>query len=219
MECSIVIPTYNRKKFSKLISLNIIKQTFPFIKEVIVADDGDDDERLVLNISYSVLYYKVPRMSIGEKRNFLASKASGDFICHMDTDDIYSPEYLSRSIFNLIRNGKHISGSADMNMYNVVTKKSYNQKCIFLHMLNEATMVYRKSYADTHKFSNSMSSEGIGFLTNSLNDIYETSIDDIMICLCHDTNTVSKLQWCNPKYETLIDMTKYADYLISLDSV
>ncbi len=219
MECSIVIPTYNRKKFSKLISLNIIKQTYPFIKEVIVADDGDHDERLVLNIPYSVLYYKVPRMSIGQKRNFLASKATTDFICHMDTDDIYSPDYLSRSIFNLIKNGKCVSGSSDMNMYNVVTKKTYNQKCIFLHMLNEATMVYRKSFADTHKFSNSMSSEGIGFLTNSLNDIYETPIDDIMICVCHDLNTVSKLQWCNPKYETAIDMTKYTDYLISLDSV
>jgi hypothetical protein len=64
-----------------------------------------------------------------------------------------------------------------------------------------------------------MSSEGIGFLTNSLNDIYETPIDDIMICVCHNSNTVSKQGWCNPEYETAFDMTKYADYLISLDSV
>ena len=219
MDCSIVIPTYNRKRFSKLICLNIINQNFPFIKEVIVADDGDNEERLVLDVPFTVLYYKVPRMSIGDKRNFLASKATGDFIAHFDTDDIYSPDYLSRSIFNLIKNGKDVSGSADMNMYSVATKKTYSQRCIFLHMLNEATMVYRKSFADTHKFSDSMSSEGIGFLDKSLNNIYETPITDIMICICHDLNTVSKQDWCKSEYEAELDMTKYTEYLISLDMV
>ena len=74
MSVSIIIPTYNRSKFSPLISLNIKKQDYPMIKEVIVADDGEDNERLVLDVSYTVLYYKVPRMTIGEKRNFLMAQ-------------------------------------------------------------------------------------------------------------------------------------------------
>lgn len=219
MSLSIVIPTYNRKRFSEIISLNIRSQTYPFIKEVIVADDGDDAERLVLDVPYTLLYYKVPRMSIGAKRNFLISKSSGDYIAHIDSDDLYYPEYLSRSIFNLIKSGKSVSGSADMNMYSLETKKTYNQKCIYLDMLNEATMVYKKSFADTHKFADSMSSEGLSFLSGSLADIHETDIDSIMVCISHESNTVCKKNWCKDEFSKTLDMSKYEKHLISLGIV
>lgn len=219
MSVSIVIPTFNRRKFSDLISLNIRKQTYPFIKEIIVADDGDNSERLVLDVPYTVLYYKVPRMTIGEKRNFLISKCSSEYIAHMDTDDIYNPDYLSKSIFNLIKTGKNVSGSADMLMYNIETKKTYGQKCIYLDLLNEATMVYRKSYTDKHKYSNTMSSEGLAFLTGALTEINETAIEDIMVCLCHSSNTVSKADWCKTEYEQTIDMSKYIEHLALISLV
>ena len=73
----ILIPTYNRKKFEKLISHNISIQTYPLIKNVIIADDSNDN--LHLDINYSVLTYKVERMSIGEKRKFLLSKSTSRY--------------------------------------------------------------------------------------------------------------------------------------------
>ena len=211
MYVSILIPTFNRRRFSELITHNIISQTYPFIKEVIVADDGYDDERLNLKLPYSVLYYKVPRMTIGDKRNFLMSKASGDYLAHFDTDDMYSRDYLSSSIFNLIKNGKGLSGSSDMLMLDTATKTTYKQRCINMDMLNEATMCYTKSYADTHKFSNTMSSEGISFC--EIKEITETPIEEIMICLAHDGNTVSKKQWVTDAYKSPIDMTWYKQHL------
>ena len=219
MYVSIIIPTFNRTKFSDLISLNIKQQDYPFIKEIIIADDGDDNERLVLDVPYTVLYYKVPRCSIGEKRNFLTSKATGDYICNMDTDDFYNPSYISTSIFNLIKSGKKVSGSSDMLLLH--DGKTYKQRCIYLDLLNEATLVFTKEYATTHKFSNAMSSEGKGFLTGSLADIYETPIEDIMICLAHKNNTVNKLPWTDEKYLTNIDMTKYKDHIkiLSLSNI
>ena len=63
-------------------------------------------------------------------------------------------------------------------------------------------------------FSKSNSAEGIAFLEKSLNDIYETPIDDIMLCLAHEKNTVAKSVWCIPKYETTINMDKYSQHLI-----
>ena len=207
MSVSIIIPTYNRAKFSDLISLNIKKQDYPMIKEVIVADDGKDDERLVLDIPYTVLYYKVPRCSIGEKRNFLMEKATGKYIACFDTDDFYNPTHLSTSIFNLIKSGKQVSGSSDMLILH--DEKTYKQRCIYLDLLNEATLVFTKEYTLTHKFSNVMSSEGKGFLTGSLDDIYETEIEDIMVCIAHKENTVSKLPWTDEKYLAKIDMTMY----------
>ena len=211
MSVSIIIPTYNRSKFSPLISLNIKKQDYPMIKEVIVADDGEDNERLVLDVSYTVLYYKVPRMTIGEKSNFLMGKATGKYIACMDTDDFYHPSFLSTSIFNLIKSGKELSGSSDMIVLH--DGKTYKQRCLYLDMLNEATLVFTRKYADSHKFSNSMSSEGIHFIKGSLDDIYETEIEDIMVCIAHDKNTVNKLPWTDEKYLAKIDMTMYEPHI------
>jgi len=211
MYVSVLIPTFNRKAFSQLISLNIRSQSYPFIKEVIVADDGEDSERLVLDVPFTVLYYKVPRMPIGEKRNFLISKATGDYLAHFDTDDIYHRNHLSTSIFNLIKSGKGLSGSSDMIMLDTATNKTYKQRCINMDMLNEATMVYTRKYADANKFSNTMSSEGISFC--KIADIVETRIEDIMVCLCHKTNTVDKNPWVDEKYEEQIDMERYKAHL------
>ena len=38
---SIIIPTYNRKKFEKLIEYNINSQDYSNIKEIIILDDSD----------------------------------------------------------------------------------------------------------------------------------------------------------------------------------
>ena len=211
MSVSIIIPTYNRSKFSPLISLNIKKQDYPMIKEIIVSDDGEDNERLNLDVPYTVLYYKVPRMTIGEKRNFLMEKATGKYIACFDTDDFYNPTHLSTSIFNLIKSGKQVSGSSDMLILH--DEKTYKQRCIYLDLLNEATLVFTKEYTLTHKFSNVMSSEGKGFLTCSLDDIYETEIEDIMVCIAHKENTVSKLPWTDEKYLAKIDMSMYEPHI------
>ena len=216
MYVSILIPTFNRKKFSELISHNIKIQKYPFIKEIIVADDGDENERLILDVPYTVLYYRVERMTIGQKRNFLIEKATGDYLAHFDTDDMYSPYFLSSSIFNLIKTGKELSGSADMCMYDTKTKKTFKQRCIMLNMLNEATMVYTRQYANTHKFSNNMTSEGIDFC--DIRKIIETDIDKIMVCLSHGANSVDKTIWINKNYEEKLNMKQYNQHihLISL---
>jgi len=211
MSVSIIIPTYNRSKFSPLISLNIKKQDYPMIKEVIVADDGEDNERLVLDVPYTILYYKVSRMTIGEKRNFLISKATGKYIACFDTDDMYNPSFLSTSIFNLIKSGKKVSGSSDMIILH--DEKTYKQRCIYLDLLNEATLVFTKEYGEANKFSNSMSAEGISFITGNLADVCETEIEDIMVCIAHKENTVDKLPWTDEKYLAKIDMTMYEPHI------
>jgi hypothetical protein len=82
--CSIIIPTYNRKKFEKLIEYNILCQTYKNIIEVVIGDDGD--ELLELNIPYPIKYIKCERMTIGQKRNLLAARCIGTYIAHIDTD-------------------------------------------------------------------------------------------------------------------------------------
>ena len=69
MSVSIIIPTYNRKKFERLIEYNINCQDYSNILEVVIADDGDADQNLELKIKYPIKYIKCARMKIGEKRN------------------------------------------------------------------------------------------------------------------------------------------------------
>jgi len=210
----ILIPTYNRKKFEKLITHNINKQTYPLIKNVIIADDSNDN--LHLDINYSVLNYKVERMSIGAKRNFLLSKSTSRYVAFLDTDDMYHPDYISHSIHTLLMNGKSITGTSDMLMY--YQEQTYRLSCIFFHAINEATLVL-----DTHnvklKFKEQNSSEGLEPLKNHIGDIVQTDINKVMCCLCHQENTIDKKIWIKERYKTEFNTSEYDEHLKIISSL
>ena len=199
MSVSIIIPTWNRKKFEKLISYNINIQTYHQILEVVIADDGTD-EPLNLEIFYTIHYIKLPkRMSIGEKRNLLACHAKGEYIAHMDTDDFYNKNYIKYGMACLQDSGKSLFGSSCM----LITYPSYEWKvsasaCIDLNKANEATFIYKKSFWDKQRFGDTSENEGFQFLYKRINDFFSGDIEHIMVCVSHSNNTISKLKWlCN----------------------
>ena len=215
MSVSILIPTYNRTKFSQLISLNIMTQTYPLIKEILIADDGENKLTIDTTIKTTILYFQVERMSIGKKRNFLKSKADGDYLVHMDTDDFYNPDYISNCIFNLLLTGKQLTGSSDMIMYN--KNNTFKQSCIYINYINEATMVYTKEYAKNNNFSETNAGEGVSFCIPKF--ITDTRIDDIMVCICHNSITVDKNTWLLEKYKINFNMDKYIKHLELLSTI
>ncbi len=193
---TILIPTFNRSKFSKLIVHNINCQTYPCIEKIIVADDGE--EHLDLSgCKYNIEYINTSRVTIGQKRNFLKSRAQTEFCAFMDTDDFYHPDYISNSVYTLLTSGKEVTGSADMIMYD--RRRVYRQSCCFLDMLNEATIVFRISYDGL--FNVTSRGEWKQFLYK-LGAIIEGDIEKIMICVCHNANTVEKKSWLIDKYVT-----------------
>jgi len=207
MSVSICIPTYNRKKFEKIIEHNINIQTYYNIREVIILDDGDD-EPLCIRTKYPIRYYRCNRCSIGDKRNALVQLATGKYLANMDTDDMYDKDYISHSIFEIETNDKSISGSADMNVYS--GGKFYKQRCMFLHMLNEATLVFKR---DLHyKFASTNSNEAVPFLQQHLGNIVETNIDRVMCCISHDSNTIPKSQWIKEQFKTEA-LTQYEKHI------
>ena len=194
MSVSIIIPTYNRKKFERLIEFNIKCQDYKDILEVIIGDDGEEDQNLSLNISYPIKYIKCSRMKIGEKRNILCHHAQGKYIAHMDTDDIYFSTYLSHSIGIMETQKKDAVGTSDM-VFMYPDGKKGAMRNPYLSMANEATLVYKKSFWEKKGFSEQQSSEGISFLEGRHWQIGHTDITQQMICLCHETNTVDKNPW------------------------
>ena len=214
MSVSIVIPTYNRKAFERLIEYNINSQDYFNIIEIIVLDDSDIDRPLCLRSLIPIRYYTVPRMTIGMKRNCGVKLANGDYICFIDTDDFYAPDYISYSIFEMETNNKTIAGSADMNMWD--GKQFYKQRCMFLHLLNEATMVFKKSAWS--RFADTNSNEAVPFLEKNMNNIVETNIDRVMCCVCHKGNTVDKTAWLNDKYKSSV-LSQYSKHIEILSSL
>ena len=210
---TILIPTYNRAKFSRLITHNINIQNYPSISQVIIYDDGAEKCDLS-ECKYPVKYVtSTTRASIGAKRNFLISLAETGFCAFMDTDDMYSPDYISHSMTRLYETGKSVCGTSDMFLYS--DGVTYHQRCMFLDMLNEATLVFRR----THKgsFSNANSSEGVSFLRGYIGDIVESDINKVMVCIVHGSNTVPKQAWCKEIYACDFNiLNQYREHLIKM---
>jgi glycosyltransferase involved in cell wall biosynthesis len=215
MSCSIIIPTYNRKKFEKLIEFNIQSQTYPNIVEVIVGDDGLDSQRLDLKVPYPVVYIQCKRMSIGEKRNLLAEKAKGEYIAHMDSDDLYFPQYIESSIQLMKDKKKNATGTSDM-IFLFKDGHCGSMRNALLSMANEATLVYKKSFWEQGKFSKAQSNEGIPFLEGRHWEVGHSFIPNVMICLCHEENTVDKNVWRQPSNLPLPSCEAYHPFLKDL---
>jgi len=195
---TIIVPTFNRKDFSRLLIHNINSQTYNSIKQVIVADDGDEDNRLdMTGCKYPVKYFKTNRIPIGVKRTFLKNCVVSGYIACFDTDDFYHPNHILNSMRELAVSGKAVAGSADMLIYNKA-KGCFRQRCMYLDLLNEATLVFKASYQG--QFGIGSSGEGIAFLKDKVGEIVELKIDDVMICVAHSTNTVKKDAWLNERY-------------------
>ena len=212
--CSIIIPTYNRKKFEKLIEHNILCQIYSNIIEIVIADDGDD-EMLELNVPYPINYIKCARMTIGQKRNLLASKCKGFYIAHMDTDDVYLPSYIEHSISILETQKKDAVGTSDM-VFIYPDGKTGAMRNPLLSMANEATLVYKKSFWNEKRFGETQSSEAIPFLQGRHWQTAHSEIKKVMICICHSTNTVDKNVWKNCPEVELPDYKKHKEILDSI---
>jgi glycosyltransferase involved in cell wall biosynthesis len=219
---SILIPTYNRKAFEKLIEYNINNQNYKNIEGIYVADDSDVDEHLHINTDYPIHYYKTKRVSIGEKRHFLSTLAKGKYLINFDTDDFYRPNYISHSIYTLLKYDKDCCGSADM--FILKNNEFYLQRCMYIYMLNEATMCMTKEFYDkSSKYISRNYNESIEFLKQNINRLCETKMS-LMCCVSHNNNTIDKNVWCKtetkcekPSLELLNEYKEHIKLLSTLN--
>jgi hypothetical protein len=85
-----------------------------------------------------------------------------------------------------------------------------------LSMANEATMVYKKSFWEKGPFSTDHTNEGISFLVGRHWETGHSDIRNVMICLCHDENTVDKNVWRQPTSSPFPNCREYYPYLKEL---
>ncbi|MEQ8303242.1 MAG: glycosyltransferase family 2 protein [Cyclobacteriaceae bacterium] len=97
---SLIIPTYNRAEHILNAVNSVLNQTFPNFQIIIVDDGSTDNTQQVLseiNDSRVEIYYKINEER-GVARNYGISKAVGDYISFLDSDDELYVDYLQTAI-------------------------------------------------------------------------------------------------------------------------
>jgi glycosyltransferase involved in cell wall biosynthesis len=92
---SVVIPTYNRQDLVIEALQSVLAQAFSDM-EIIVVDDGSEDqteEKLQLYRDH-IVYVKQANQGVAAARNTGIRQAHGEWICFLDSDDLWLPEKL-----------------------------------------------------------------------------------------------------------------------------
>ena len=99
MIISVIIPTFNRAHTLARALDSVLAQIY-LPKEIIVVDDGSNDETGVLLEKYPVIkYVKLAENSgVSHARNVGIEKASGDWIALLDSDDAWLPVKLAKQV-------------------------------------------------------------------------------------------------------------------------
>ena len=95
---SIIVPIYNTSDYLSRCIDSVLAQTYPHF-ELILVDDGSTDESGALADSFAekdkrITVYHKPNAGVSHTRNFGLSRATGEWISFVDSDDALSPVFL-----------------------------------------------------------------------------------------------------------------------------
>lgn len=93
---SVIIPVFNKALFIGETLNSVLAQTFTDF-EIIIVNDGstDESEAIIKGFNDSrIRYYYQENAGVAVARNFGIDKAQGEFICFLDADDYWYPNFL-----------------------------------------------------------------------------------------------------------------------------
>lgn len=96
MKVSVLIPTYNRAAFVTQAIDSVLDQDFRD-REIVVVDDGstDDTPRLLAAYGDRIRYVRTENRGVAAARNTGMALARGEYLCYLDSDDLYHPAKLA----------------------------------------------------------------------------------------------------------------------------
>lgn len=112
MKVSLIIPVYNVEKFLVKCLDSVEKQTYKDL-EVIIVNDGSTDGCLKIIEDYvgrnpHFCCYSIENRGLGGARNYGISKAEGDYIFFLDSDDYISPDCIEKLTDRAKKDGSDI---------------------------------------------------------------------------------------------------------------
>ena len=102
---SIIVPTYNRAGWLEETLCSVVNQTFKDF-ELIVVDDGSiDNTSQVMESFPDAKYFTMKENSgVSKARNLGLDYAKGEFICFLDSDDLWDEKKLEIQLYWMERN-------------------------------------------------------------------------------------------------------------------
>ncbi|MFH2138510.1 MAG: glycosyltransferase [Candidatus Omnitrophota bacterium] len=96
---SVIIPTFNRRKYLQNAVKSVLDQTYANI-EIIIVDDGSTDgtDKMVAQFSENIKYIWQPNKGVAFARNEGIKKSTGEFVAFLDSDDSWISNKLEKQM-------------------------------------------------------------------------------------------------------------------------
>jgi len=166
---SVLMPNYNYGRYISGAIESVLNQTFEDFELIIFDDCSTDDSRKIIE-SYQVKdkriksFFHEKNIGIALTTNDLQSKASGKYIAHLDSDDLWEPSKLSNQLAILQKNDSMIVWSEgrviDENgvptgktftQMNSATKKKKSgiifEELLFGNFIFRSSLIYKRDFA------------------------------------------------------------------------
>jgi len=222
---SCIMPTANRSKFAELAVSHFLNQDYKSA-ELIIIDDGRESIAKLLPRDDRIKYfYTEPLGSIGNKRNYACNIAQGDIIVHLDDDDWYAKDWITKQVNILKSSRADICGLNEIYFFSpiVLSYWKYVDKNIKRPWLSGATMAYNKKFWEKHPFKDIHIGEDYDYLWNNGAKIYAHDYINGFCAVLHAGNTTLKpfedarhkkhaYQWMDVQFEGKIQPKSLNNY-------
>lgn len=112
---SVIIPCFNYGHFVREAVDSVLAQSFQDF-EIILIDGGSTDgsDKIVASIQHPKIrtFLREGRHYLGDNRNFGIEQARGKYVCCLDADDLFAPDYLLKTVFLLESTNLDVVGTA-----------------------------------------------------------------------------------------------------------
>jgi len=203
---TVITPTANRPELLKRCIKQFLAQDYVNKEMVIVCDEWSDlgegwatDGTIKIICSPGV---------IGHKRNKCVERATGQIILHMDDDDLYAPDWITRSVAALGSND--LTGLSAAYFYNGAELREFVYAGKQPYVCG-ATMCYWKKTWERKPFPNLNSGEDTLFCANN-GRVIPHDYKEGFCAMIHGGNTASHLQF-GKLYKRDIGLLPKFDYI------
>ena len=136
---SVILPVYNGEKHIKAAVYSILKQSHKFFELLIINDGSKDSTMDIINSIQDkrIVIFNRDHEGLIEALNFGISKAKGNFIARMDSDDISSPIRLEKQLKTLFFQKADICGCS----FYTIDEKSFIKRSYLFPFKNDDIFV------------------------------------------------------------------------------
>lgn len=102
---SVIVPVYNVEDYLEECVNSLLRQTYQNI-EILLINDGSTDRSGEICDSYQsskIIVYHKPNGGLSSARNYGIERASGSYICFIDSDDYIEPRYLENLLHAILK--------------------------------------------------------------------------------------------------------------------